>query len=319
MVFRKSDINEILDAVSNLEDFEALQSHGGVLQEVRTRNEEELAEISSKLVTLGKGLLANASVRVGRLGLTIKPPSFRAYLSVDSDSDLPYVRLTLSDVKSNFKESTITRLDSNFREQFLQFVGASIYKLVSTAIALENVDALNALLEEIRTEIVDDGLKVAFDLSYALSEKPIAYIANNTLVLGTSVEKMFDLVSPNSPIETLFFDEDNYITRAVKEKIKEDWTSSSNPLVFIRKHNKYLIGLVVGDLNTRRTQRVDVLIKNSFTLSADSLKYRKKAIAHKLEKEDGETYISVWEKTGSDDEPVEILSPINTKSLTFKE
>src|SRR5690606_31705091 len=97
----------------------------------------------------------------------------------------------------------------SFREEFITFMENTIYKFVANAVGNENVKALNSLLEEIKAEIEEDDLKVSFDLSYELNDKPIAYISNDKLVLGTTYEKMFDLAGVNSPLNSLFEDNEN--------------------------------------------------------------------------------------------------------------
>lgn len=323
MVLSKEQAKEIIESVGSVRDTEAIKVHREVLFEKHTRDEGVLADISNKLVMLGKGLFSSVVYKCKEHGLIVKAPSFRAYLSIDGTSDLPYVRLTVSSTptfKFSFKETLNSRLDLEFEEEFINFLDTTIYEFIATAIAKENVEELNKKIDEIKGEIEEDELTVPFDLSFDLSEKSIVYISNDKLVLGTNYDKMLELTGANSTLDILFNKDESteYVAEAVKSKIKEDWLSSSNPLVFVRKHNQYLIPFVTGNLNTRRTHRVDVLIRKSFTLSVDSLKYRKKAIAHKIEKDGDETYISLYKKDSKEEEPVQILSPVNIKSLTYK-
>ena len=323
MVFKKSDINTLLGELSGIENHQIIKVHEAVLAEKHTTNDDDLKYISDSLVSIGKGILSNTLVIAGEHDLHVKAPSFRVYMSLDNQSDLPYVKVTVSGTPSfkfEFKETLSTRLDTKFKDNFINFLEYTVQRFVITAIAHENVQALNELIESIKVNIIDEDLNVPFDLKFALSDKSIDYISNDLLVLGTTAEKMMELVSPNSSLETFFSDDEGveYIKSAIEATIKEDWTSSPNPLVFVRKHNKYILPLVTGDLNTRKTKRVDVLIRNSFTLSFDGLAHRNKAIAHKLDKGEDESYISVYKKDAKGEEPVEILSPVNIKSLAYK-
>lgn len=323
MIFSKKQALEILSSVKSVVSSKVYEVHGAVLNETHTREKEDLHKIADKLIFLGKGVILDSLLSVGELGLKVQTPSVRAYASVDAISDVPYIKITVASTPKfgfELKETLKTRTDKDFRSAFVEFMDRVVYKFVETAIATVNVTALNNELEMIQQELASEDLTVSFNLSFALHEKPIKYISDEELVLGTTTDKMIQLVSPNSALVTLFekAEETDYIAVALKEVIKEDWFSSANPSVFIRKHNKYLTPLVTGDLNTRRTQRVDVLIKNSFPLVVESLQYRKKSIAHKIETDGEETYISVFEKEGKDSEPKQLLSPINVKSLTFQ-
>lgn len=323
MVYVKSQVDELLNGVTGVEDLEVVKVHEKYLEKQEVTTDEDLKNIADSLITIGKGVVSKTLVHASDYGLYIKSPSVRAYTSLSEGSDIPHIKLTISGTPSyefSFKETLDKSHDENFRDHFISFLESAVYSLVSTAIAHANVQALNELLNSIKTDIIDEELEVAFDLSFNLSDKTIDYISNDKLVLGTTQEQMHDLVSSNSMLESLFNEDEetSYISDAIKNIIIEDWVTSPNPLVFIRKHNKYILSLVTGEPNTRRTKRVDVLIRNSFTLSADSLKHRKSAIAHKLDKDGDESYISVYQKESKEGEVVEILSPVNVKSLAYK-
>lgn len=320
----KATILEILNSIPSVGDMEVIEVHGDVLNEYRSRDENELKEVSSKLNSLVRGVVSTFNVEVGKHEVFLPSPMVRVYLSLDEESDLPYVKVTLSKVKAikfDFKYTLSERLDSRFKESFINFLDETLSLLAQGYLAQLNIEALNGALSDIKAEIEEEGSKVAFDIEFANSDKTFEYLSNDKVVLGTSVETMLNLLSPNTDLYTLFeerSDDLNYIADALKESIKEDWITSPNPLVFIRKNNVHLTPLISGELTTRRTQRVDMLVRRSFTLKYESLKNRNVALAHRLETEGDETYISVYDKSGKDADPVQILSPINIDSLVYK-
>lgn len=325
-MFNKEQVLEVLGSIQSVENNKIYTIHGEIAQGKRTREVEDLHNIANKLIELGKSLLQSEFLRVSEYGVSVKMPSFRVYASIDAVSDIPYIKMTATTTpKTPFelKESIETRLDDDFRETFINFVNQVVYSFISTAMGYENLVALNEMIETVKGELEEEEREVAFDLSFQIakdSNKPIFYLTDNELVLGTTVEKLLEIAGANSQLQTLFVENEDtaYIADAIKSTIKEDWTSSPNPLAFIRKHNAYLLPLVAGDLNTRRTQRADVLVKNSFTLEAGGLERRTKGIAHKLEKDGDEMFISVFGKEAKDAEIQQLLSPINVKSLVYK-
>ena len=325
-MFTKEQVLEVLGSIQSVENTKIFEVHGEIAQEKRTREKDDLIHVANKLIELGKSLLQSEFLKVSEYGVSVKMPSFRVYASIDSVSDIPYIKMTATTTpKTPFelKESIETRLDKDFRQTFIDFVNQVVYSFITTAMGYENLVALNEVVEQVKSELEEEEREVAFDLRFQIardSNKPIFFLTDTELVLGTTVDKLLELVGVNSQLQTLFVENADtaYIADAIKSTIKEDWTSSPNPLAFIRKHNAYLLPLVAGDLNTRRTQRADVLVKNSFTLEADGLGRRTRGIAHKLERDGDEMYISVFGKEAKDSEIQQLLSPINVKSLVYK-
>lgn len=323
MLFNKEEINQLTGTFQADEVTVVVETHKKVLTEKHIENEDALKPVADNLVVLGKGIISGVVVACAKLGLVIKKPLFRAYVSLDNQSDVPHVKLMVSDVPScefRFKEKIDTIMDSHFKDTFLDFMERVLTNYVSTSIGQEHVKELNNILGSIKESMKLDDVTVPFDLEFALHEKPIKFVSDEKLVLGTTYEEMFELTSPNSSLQTLFngSEEVDYISKAIIDSIVEDWSSSPNPLIFIRKHNKYLTPVITGDLNTRRTQRADVLVRNSITLSLQGLTHRKKSLGHNLEKDGEEQFISVFSKEGKEEEPVQLLSPINTKTLVYK-
>lgn len=323
MIFDGKTLNALLADVSNVEDTNILETHKEVLKGGQVDGDEQAKSIANTLITVTKGVMSQGVVTAGHYDLEVKAPTVRAYLFLDDEGKLPSVKVTVSSTPSNkfsFKEVFEARYDENFKDTFTEFLGDLSYSYFGTAIANENVAELNGLLQEVKDEIETDELAVPFELEFALHDRPVKYVSNDKLVLGTSFEEISKLASPNSLISIVFnyTDDTKYVADSIKEKLKEDWVSSPNPLAFIRKHNTALTPFIVGNLSTRRTHRADTLVKKSITLVTKSLKNRKSALAHEITKDGDDAFISVWEKVDSDAEPVQILSPVNIKSLVYQ-
>ena len=253
----------------------------------------------------------------------MKRPLFRVYASTVEGTDVPDIKMLLTDIQScdfRFKEETRLVLDHRFEESFHEFMDRVVLKYISCSIANEHTKALNEKLEEIKEEMIADEVVPAFDIQFALHDKAVKSVSDNHIEFGTTYEEMFELSSRNSNLQVLFDDAEDveYIRNATLESIKEDWGTSANALIFIRKHNKFLMPLVATNPNTRKTQRPDVLLRHAFTLKLDGLEHRNKAMAHHVETEGETTYISVYAKEGKDAEPVQTLSPVDTNTLVFK-
>ncbi|MGF2714969.1 hypothetical protein ACQUY5_22260 [Bacillus cereus] len=323
MLFTKEQINQFLGTVESTEVEEVVKAHHDVLQATEIENEEQLKPIADRILTLGKGVIAGVVYNCSKLGLTMKRPLFRVYASTVAGSNVPDIKMLLTDIPScefRFKEEIRLVLDHRFEEEFLAFLDRVILKYVSFAIANEHAKALNDKLEEIKADMTEEGNAPAFDITFALHEKTVKSVSDNHIEFGTTYEEMFELSSKNSDLRLLFDNEGDleYVKDAIVSSIKEDWSTSANALIFIRKHNKFLLPLVATNPNTRRTQRPDVLLRNAFTLELEGLQHRNKATAHHLETEGETKYISVYRKAGKNEEPVQTLPPVDTETLVFK-
>ncbi|MEC2463380.1 hypothetical protein P9X10_00515 [Bacillus cereus] len=323
MLFTKDQINDFLGTVESQEVKDVLATHHDVLKAVEVEGQDDLKPIADRLLTLGKGMIAGVVYNTSVLGLKMKRPLFRVYTSLVAGSNVPHVKMLLSDIPScefRFKEEADLILDHRFEESFMEFIERAILNYVSYSVAHVHAQELNKKLEELKEELIEEGVTPSFDITFALHDKTVKSVSDNHIEFGTTYKEMAELGSKNSDLRLLFekAGDLDYLKNAIIESIKKDWSTSANALIFIRKHNQFLMPLVATNPNTRRTQRPDVLLRNAFTLELEGLQFRNKATAHHLETEGETTYISVYNKAGKGEEPVQTLPPVDTKSLVFK-
>ena len=240
------------------------------------------------------------------------PKFLSSFKSFEADGKVDYIELTIkSKLKAAYPyRNTVTiKVNDDFVSNVVVAFADSAVGLLQVTYAGENIDELNAVIENI---VAENELPISFGFTISDSSSMVASIDNNKVIFNADMNKAFELSR-----DPLFYSGDAYADR-VRETSIERLVEVLKALQTTPQIIKSGLSLITDLTGVKTKKRAERLIRQSYHKQAIYFNKVKEGIGYYEETVtiDGEEVdVFALLKKNADGEIEVVLNPFNVKTL----
>ena len=204
------------------------------------------ANSADLLKRLAEKVKANAEASVPE-GLTVEKVTFLVSFAGDGTkiTMMPItIKNTITSAKS-FKFRKVVNVDEGMLDSLVEFLGDVYESLVVDCLMQENVDVVNAVLEEITqgaTDGEDAGIGLDYKIKFVISSgdgKKVDYLSDNEVVFVADPDRVFEL----NDILALYTPDENFTEEdieASKKVLRDSLLAFPTPAQLVKGKNEFI-------------------------------------------------------------------------------